>query len=104
MVEKIQGKPFLFLEYVSGGDLAAWIGTPRLTEDISQVLRFAVQFCDGMIHALSKGIRAHRDIKPRNCLITVDGTLKVTDFGLAKLLEDDIASDPTSVASQNFNL
>ncbi len=38
MLEKIDGKPFLFLEYVSGGDLGAWIGTPRLTEDFSQLL------------------------------------------------------------------
>src|ERR1039458_3092551 len=104
MVEKIESKPFLFLEYVSGGDLAAWIGTPRLTEDLSQVMRFAIQFCDGMIHALKKGIRAHRDIKPRNCLITADGVLKVTDFGLAKLLEDDLAGDTPNSRTQNFNL
>ena len=104
MVEKIKGKPFLFLEYVSGGDLAAWIGTPRLTEDLSQVLRFAIQFCDGMIHALTKGIRAHRDIKPRNCLITTDGVLKVTDFGLVKLLEDDFAGDVPNVRTQDFSL
>jgi tetratricopeptide (TPR) repeat protein len=104
MVEKIESKPFLFLEYVSGGDLASWIGSPRLTEDLSQVLRFAVQFCDGMIHALKKGIRAHRDIKPRNCLITTDGVLKVTDFGLAKLLDDDLAGDAPSVRTQDLNL
>jgi tetratricopeptide (TPR) repeat protein len=104
MVENIENKPFLFLEYVSGGDLAAWIGTPRLTEDLSQVLQFAVQFCDGMIHALKKGIRAHRDIKPRNCLITADGILKVTDFGLAKLLEDDLAGEPSNIRAQDFDL
>jgi len=89
MMERIEGKPFLFLEYVSGGDLGGWIGTPRLLEDLPQTLRFAIQFCDGMIHAVSKGIRAHRDIKPRNCLITRDGVLKVTDFGLAKPLEEE---------------
>jgi tetratricopeptide (TPR) repeat protein len=87
-VENIHGKPFLFLEYVSGGDLSDWIGTPRLTEDLPQVLRFAIQFCDGMSHALSKGIQAHRDIKPPNCLITEDHTLKVTDFGLAKVFDE----------------
>jgi tetratricopeptide (TPR) repeat protein len=87
-VENIQGKPFLFLEYVSGGDLSSWIGTPRLSEDLPQVLRFAIQFCDGMSHALSKGIQAHRDIKPQNCLITQDHTLKVTDFGLAKVFDE----------------
>jgi tetratricopeptide (TPR) repeat protein len=86
-VQEIQGKPVLFLEYVSGGDLSSWIG-PRLTEDPPQALRFAIAFCDGMIHARSKGIEAHRDIKPQNCLITEHGTLKVTDFGLAKVFDD----------------
>jgi len=106
MVERIEGKPFLFLEYVSGGDLGGWIGTPRLTEDLPQLLRFAIQCCDGMIHALSKGIRAHRDIKPRNCLITRDGVLKVTDFGLAKLFEEEKLADIPDLApqSQNFGL
>jgi tetratricopeptide (TPR) repeat protein len=101
MMERIEGKPFLFLEYVSGGDLGSWIGTPRLTEDLSQVLRFAIQFCDGMIHAVARGIRVHRDIKPRNCLITTDGVLKVTDFGLAKLLEDDQQSDGLGRGGKN---
>lgn len=87
-VKTIQGKPFLFLEYVSGGDLSRWIGTPRLTEDLPQVLRFSIQFCDGMIHAAAKGIRVHRDIKPRNCLITENRTLKIADFGLAKAFGD----------------
>ncbi|MGO9114529.1 MAG: serine/threonine protein kinase [Thermoguttaceae bacterium] len=88
---KIEGTPFLFLEYVSGGDLRKWIGTPRLTADLSQALRFAIHFCDGMSHALAKGIKAHHDIKPGNCLITEDGTLKVTDFGLAKIFQDGAA-------------
>lgn len=84
-VKTIEGKPVLFLEYVSGGDLGAWVGTARLTESLPQVLRFAVAFCDGMIHMRSKGIEVHRDIKPQNCLITENRTLKVTDFGLAKV-------------------
>lgn len=87
-VDNIGGQPYLFLEYVDGGDLNDWIGTPRLTRDLPQVLRFALQFCDGMTHALSKGITAHRDIKPQNCLITSGRTLKVTDFGLAKVFDD----------------
>ena len=87
-VQEIEGKPVLFLEYVSGGDLSGWIGTARLMEDLPQALRFAIAFCDGMIHARSRGIEVHRDIKPQNCLITADGTLKVTDFGLAKVFDD----------------
>ena len=102
MVEKIEGKPFLFLEYVSGGDLGSWIGTPRLTEDLPQVLRFAIQFCDGMIHVISKNVRVHRDIKPRNCLVTSDGILKITDFGLAKLFEEGGAASHSGGGNTNL--
>lgn len=41
-----------------------------------------------MSHGLSKGITAHRDVKPQNCLVTQDKTLKVADFGLAKIFDD----------------
>jgi tetratricopeptide (TPR) repeat protein len=81
-VEKIEGKPFVFTQHFPLGDLSRFI--PRLRGDLPCVLRFAIHFCDGMIHALSKGIDAHRDIKPGNCLIADYNTLLVSDFGLAK--------------------
>ncbi|MCI0529086.1 MAG: serine/threonine protein kinase, partial [Nitrospira sp.] len=87
MMQRIEDKPFLFLEYVSGGDLSNWIGASRLTKDLRQVLSFAIQFCKGMTHAISRGIKAHGGIKPQNCLITEDDTLKVTDFGLARVFD-----------------
>lgn len=47
------------------------------------VLRWAAEFCQGMEHAQKCGVRCHRDIKPGNILITPDGLLKISDFGLA---------------------
>jgi serine/threonine protein kinase len=85
--QKIENRPFLFLEYVGGGDLGDGISTPRLTQDHALIVRFAIEFCDGMIYSISKGIQAHRDVKPQNCLITQDGVLKVTDFGLARVMD-----------------
>ncbi len=82
----VEGRPLLFLEHIGGGTLHDWIGTPRLMDDLPQALRFGIQVCDGMLHAHSQGIRAHRDLKPRNCLIAIDGTLKVSDFGLASVV------------------
>jgi serine/threonine protein kinase len=83
LVEVVNDKPLLVMEYVAGGDLGEWIGTPRLTRDLAEVLRLCIQFCDGMNHALAKGIACHRDIKPANCLLTAGGDLKISDFGLA---------------------
>ena len=99
-VQQIGGKPFLFLEYVSGGDLSAWIDNRRLQNDVPLALRFAIQFCDGMVYANSKGIEVHRDIKPQNCLVTEGGVLKVTDFGLARALDSSAdAVMPTTAPS-----
>lgn len=74
---------YLFLEYVDGGDLNDWIEEGRLGS-LRTVLKLALQFCDGMVHATRKGLQAHRDIKAANCMISSDGSLKITDFGLAK--------------------
>jgi serine/threonine protein kinase/Tfp pilus assembly protein PilF len=86
LVTNIDNKPYVVMEFVSGGDLASRIAGGDLIEDPILVLRFALQFCDGMMHAVAKGVKAHRDIKPQNCLIADGGILKVTDFGLAKVL------------------
>ena len=88
-VEIIDRRPYVVLELIQGGELSRWIGTPRL--DLKQALRFGYQFCLGMEHALRQGLHCHRDIKPGNLLVTEDGTLKITDFGLARVSEEMVA-------------
>ncbi len=81
-----EGKPYFSLEFVEGGELASQIaGEPqppdeaaRLVETLSRAMQFAHQ----------RNI-IHRDLKPANVLLTADGQPKITDFGLAKRLEDD---------------
>lgn len=48
------------------------------------ILRWCAQFCYAMEYASSRGVIAHRDVKPENLMVTADGHLKVTDFGIAK--------------------
>jgi serine/threonine protein kinase len=91
-VEIIDGRPYAVLELVQGGDLHRWIGSPRL--DLPQALRFGYQFCVGMEHALRQGLHCHRDIKPGNLLVTEKGTLKITDFGLARACVEMVAVRP----------
>src|SRR5215475_549492 len=94
--EMIDGRPLLFLEYVSGGDLRDWLGIPRLTHDLPQVVRLAMQCCDGMTYALQRGVQVHRDIKPSNCLITPDGVLKLTDVSVAPVF-DGLEAEPDGI-------
>jgi WD40 repeat protein len=80
------GRPFLALEYVTGGTLADRAAgapqPPQWSAGIVEVLARAV-------HAAHQSGFVHRDLKPTNVLLTPDGTPKVTDFGLARDLTAD---------------
>jgi tetratricopeptide (TPR) repeat protein len=95
-VMDINFRPYVFLEFVAGdryygADLSGWIRGKYL--DFKTILEFAFQFCRGMMHAvrifeeMSRPF-VHRDIKPSNIMVTKDGVVKITDFGLVKSLGD----------------
>jgi eukaryotic-like serine/threonine-protein kinase len=88
-VEESGSTPALVMELVEGPTLADRIRQgPIPTEE---ALRIAKQICDALEYAHEHGI-VHRDLKPANVKVTNDDTAKVLDFGLAKAMEDDIAS------------
>ncbi|MCZ6491391.1 MAG: protein kinase, partial [Acidobacteria bacterium] len=84
-VSTINNQPHLFLEYVAGSDLRKKMAAGPLP--VRDALRYSIQFCRGMDYAQKKvpGL-VHRDVKPENCMFTPDDVLKVTDFGLVKVL------------------
>ncbi len=86
------GMPYCSLEYLSGGNLARKIGgKPQAVGDAARIV---ATLASAMEMAHSRGI-VHRDLKPANVLIAADGTLKVTDFGLVKRLEEDSSQTRT---------
>ena len=87
-VEEFSGRLFVKMDYVAPDNrgrtnLADHLVNAGAPLDSIQGLEWAIQFCFGMEHAVSHGIKCHRDINPRNILILQDGTLKIADFGLA---------------------
>jgi serine/threonine protein kinase len=82
-VHPLDGVPLVVVEYLDGGNLQEWIAKGRCT-DLKVGLDLAIQFCHGLEHAHSQGM-IHRDIKPENVLLTREGTLKITDFGIVQV-------------------
>ena len=85
---------YIVMEYVEGQTLKQVIAE-KGPFDAKTVLELGIQMVSALKHAHSKKI-IHRDIKPQNILMTNDGTLKVTDFGIAKAVDSS-----TIVASGN---
>jgi serine/threonine protein kinase len=78
---------YLVLEYLGGGDMAAFYRQEPLK--VNRALFYLQQVCAGLAHAHQSGV-IHRDIKPQNLLLTADQqTVKIADFGVAKLEAGD---------------
>lgn len=77
--------PYLVQEYLEGEDLNALIAAGRVEADSDKV-DILLQVARGLAHAHGRGV-IHRDVKPANIRILPDGTVKIMDFGIAKLAD-----------------
>jgi non-specific serine/threonine protein kinase/serine/threonine-protein kinase len=92
------GLPYFVMEYVAGQPITKHCDAQQLS--IADRLKLFRQVC-AAVHYAHQNLVVHRDLKPGNILITAEGTPKLLDFGIAKLLNPELSAqtlDPTATA------
>ncbi len=98
-IEEHEGQPFIAMELLQGNNLRDHLSASKQQPlPVPELLGISAQICDGLQAAHDKGI-IHRDIKPANIFLCNSGTVKILDFGLAKLAGSDLALESAEAVS-----
>jgi serine/threonine protein kinase/tetratricopeptide (TPR) repeat protein len=94
-----EGQPYLVMEYVDGVPLDVYCDERNL--GIEERLKLFLRVCDAVAYA-HRNLVVHLDLKPSNIFVTVDGTVKLLDFGTSKLIQTDSLLTTTVMATPAY--
>jgi len=95
------GRPYFIMEYVEGRPVVAYCAAYKL--GITAILELFRKICDAVACA-HRNLIVHRDLKASNILVAADGSPKLLDFGIAKLLDPQNRTEDTAPASRMLTL
>lgn len=98
--DKVSGDLFIIMEYIEGKTLKDILKDHR-NMSISDMISIIEQIADALDYAHSKGI-IHRDIKPANIIVMPDKTIKIADFGIAKISGSDFTQAGKSLGTPSY--
>ena len=94
------GQPYLAMEYLEGQDLQRRLTRPERMS-LARKIDLVMEVCQGLEYAHARGV-IHRDIKPANIFITDNGTAKILDFGLARLVTSELTNSNMMMGTINY--
>ena len=99
-IAEADGLAYIFMEFVDGPPLERVLASSEALspQQLTRILRQVAQALD---YAHKKGI-VHRDIKPANIMLDGDGSAKITDFGVAKILSQEMTQAGTMMGTPNY--
>jgi eukaryotic-like serine/threonine-protein kinase len=95
-----EGQPYLAMELLDGEDLLTRMARPERMS-LRRKVELTADICSGLEFAHSRGL-IHRDIKPANIFITSGGTVKILDFGLARLMTSELTGSNMMMGTLNY--
>ena len=99
-IMEADGLAYIFMEFVNGPTLEKMLGAPQ-APDKESLLSFLRQTATALDYAHKKGI-VHRDIKPANIMVHEDGSAKIADFGVAKIMSQNMTQAGTMMGTPSY--
>lgn len=92
-IDETEGQFFFVMEYLNGATLEAILASVKKLSE-KQAVEIGLQLCEALAYAHQQQI-VHRDVKPSNIMVVSGGQIKITDFGIAKLMDLNTALTQT---------